>query len=143
MFLRDTISVRTVAYGRQVVKGLGFNRTITLCLTAPPYLLCIVSIILVGWHSDRAHERTYHVVAAMAVTILANVIALATTNTAARYIAMMLMPGSFYAATIVLLSWISTSIVGPDIKRAVAIAIINSFANSANVWTSYLYVSHY
>lgn len=79
----------------------------------------------------------------MAVTILANVIALATTNTAARYIAMMLMPGSFYAATIVLLSWISTSIVGPDIKRAVAIAIINSFANSANVWTSYLYVSHY
>lgn len=122
-----------------VVGSLGFGRTITLCITAPPYLLCIVCLVIVGWHSDKKHDRTYHVAAAMSVTILANIIALATQNVAARYFAMMLMPGSFYSATIVLLSWISTSVVGPDIKRAIAIAMINSFANSANIWTSYLY----
>lgn len=119
-----------------VVQGLGFNRTITLCITAPPYLLCIVCLVVVGWHSDKRRDRTWHVVVAMSVCILANVIALATTNIAARYFAMMLMPGSFYSATIVLLSWITTSVVGPNIKRAIAIAMINSFANSANIWTS-------
>jgi MFS family permease len=122
-----------------VVNSLGFSRTVTLCITAPPYLLCIICLVVVGWSSDKRHDRTWHTVCAMSVTILANIIALATTNVAARYFAMMLMPGSFYSATIVLLSWISTSVVGPDIKRAIAIAMINSFANSANIWTSYLY----
>lgn len=108
-----------------VVRDLGFNRTITLCITAPPYLLCIVVINAVGWSSDRKKERTWHVICPMLVCILANIIALSTLNIGARYFAMMLMPGSFYSATIVLLSWISTSIVGPHIKRAIAIAMVS------------------
>lgn len=122
-----------------VVQSLGFNRTTTLAITAPPYILCIIVIVLVGWHSDKTNERTWHIVASMSVCILANIIALATLNTGARYFAMMIMPGSFYGATIVLLSWISSCITGPAVTRAIAIAMINSFGNSANIWTSYLY----
>ena len=33
----------------------------------------------------------------------------------------------------------SSTIVGPHVKRAIAIAIINSVSNSSNIWTSYLY----
>ncbi|BEI81919.1 hypothetical protein CcaverHIS002_0210790 [Cutaneotrichosporon cavernicola] len=122
-----------------VVNGLGFNRTTTLAITAPPYILCILVINLNGFHSDKKRERTWHIIGPFFVTILANVIAVATTNIGARYFAMMLMPASFYSASIVLLSWISTTVVGPHTKRAVAIAIINAVSNTSNIWTSYLY----
>lgn len=73
---------------------------------------------------------------------------------------MMLLPGSFYSATVVVLSWIAGSISQPSIKRASAIALINSICNTPNgryptipftngliadpefaVWGSYLYYS--
>lgn len=124
-----------------VVNGLNFNRNTTLAITAPPYIFAILCISLNGWHSDKTGERAFHIIGPFFVTILANVIAVSTTNTAARYTAMMLMPGSFYSSTIVLLSWISTTVTGSHAKRAVAIALINSVSNTSNIWTSYLYTN--
>jgi sugar phosphate permease len=125
-----------------VTAGLGFkSRAQTLGLTAPPYVLCVFVIALVGWHSDKYHERTFHIVIPFLFCLLANIIAVATNNTGARYFAMMLMPSSFYSAGIIILSWISTTIVGPAIKRSIAIAIINAVSNTANIWTPYLYYS--
>lgn len=73
---------------------------------------------------------------------------------------MMLMPGSFYSAAIVLLSWVTGTLSQPSIKRASAIAMINAVCNTPNgrptiflmpaalsltmsltVWASYLYYS--
>ncbi|WOO77177.1 putative transporterC [Vanrija pseudolonga] len=122
-----------------VISTLGFNRTTSLAITAPPYIFCIFCIVLNGWHSDKTQERAFHVIGPFIITIVANVLAVATTHTAARYVAMMLMPASFYSATILLLSWISTTVVGPSAKRAVALAMINAIANTSNIWTSYLY----
>lgn len=53
----------------------------------------------------------------------------------------MLMPASFYSASIVVLSWITGSLNQPAAKRAAAIATINAVANTPNIWTSYLYRS--
>jgi hypothetical protein len=39
-----------------VVSGLGFSRTITLAITAPPYLICCAAILVNGWHSDKKQE---------------------------------------------------------------------------------------
>lgn len=124
-----------------VVNGLNFNRTTTLAITAPPYILAIFCISFNGWHSDKTGERAFHIICPFFITIVANVLAVATTNTAARYTAMMLMPGSFYASSIVLLSWISTSVTGSHAKRAIAIALVNSVSNTSNIWTSYLYTN--
>jgi MFS family permease len=122
-----------------VVATLKFNRTTTLGLTAPPFLLSIITISAVGFHSDKKQERYLHIVLPLCVTLAANIIAVATTNTAARYIAMMLMPPSFYSASTVLLSWIAGSVNQPAAKRAAAIALINATVNTPNIWTSYLY----
>lgn len=122
-----------------VTQSLGFNRTTTLGITAPPYILGIICIVLVGWHSDKTGERAFHIVGPFVVCIIANVIALATPNVAARYFAMMLMPASFYSAGMVLLSWVGTTVVGPNSKRAIALAMINAISNTSNIWTSYLY----
>ena len=84
-------------------------------------------------------QRWLHIICPFFVTIIANVIAISTTNTAARYTAMMLITSSFYSPSIVILSWISSSITGPNVKRAIVYALINSLCNTPNIWTSYLY----
>lgn len=74
-----------------VVKTLGFSSNMTLILTAPPFLLCTIVMFINGWHADRTRDRFWHIAGPLTVTILSMVIAISTTNTAARYFAMMLM----------------------------------------------------
>lgn len=124
-----------------VVGGLGYGRNTTYLLTAPPFILCVLCMLVSGWHSDRVAERFWHVSLPLVVTLAANVIAVSTVNIAARYTAMMLLPGSFYASAVVTLSWIAGTLGQPSAKRASAIAIINAFANTPNIWCSYLYYS--
>ncbi|KAF8896934.1 putative pantothenate transporter [Mucidula mucida] len=133
------IAAAVVSFFPSVVSTLGYSRNITYVLTAPPYLLCVVIMIVNGFHSDKTQERYLHIVIPLVFTIVANIIALSTLNTAARYVAMMLMPGSFYGATAVILSWIAGSITQPAVKRAAAISLINAVCNTPNIWTTYLY----
>ncbi|KAI5861990.1 major facilitator superfamily domain-containing protein [Durotheca rogersii] len=122
-----------------VVGGLGYDRNTTYLLSAPPFILCVICMLANGFHSDRTQERFFHIVGTLSVTLVANIIAVATTNTAARYVAMMLLPASFYASAIVTLSWITGSLSQPAVKRATAIGLINSICNTPNIWCSYLY----
>ncbi|KAI8263722.1 fungal specific transcription factor domain protein [Colletotrichum sp. SAR11_239] len=115
-----------------VFATLGYSRTVTYALTAPPFILCCATMLANGFHSDRAGERYWHVVAPLGVTLAANVIAVSTLNVGARYTAMMLMPASFYAGSTVLLSWIAGTINQPVTKRAAAIALIVSVCNTPN-----------
>ncbi|KAE8150843.1 major facilitator superfamily domain-containing protein [Aspergillus avenaceus] len=124
-----------------VVATLGYSRNTTYGLTAPPYLLSVIAMIINGFHSDKKQERYLHILCPMIVCLVANIIAVSTLNTAARYVAMMLMPGSFYSASTILLSWVAGSISQPSIKRASAIALINAVCNTPNIWASYLYFS--
>ncbi|KAM0749015.1 putative MFS transporter [Meredithblackwellia eburnea MCA 4105] len=133
------ISAAVVNFFPSVVATLGYSRNKTLLLTAPPYLLCCITMMINGWHSDKKQERFLHIVIPLGIAMVAFVIAVSTLNTAARYVSMMLMPTSLYSASIVILSWITGSIQQPAVKRAIAIGIINATCNSPNIWTPYLY----
>ncbi|KAL8409870.1 hypothetical protein RB594_008092 [Gaeumannomyces avenae] len=122
-----------------VVGGLGYDRNTTYGLTAPPFVLCVFCMLLNGFHSDRTQERFWHIVAPLIVTLAANIIAVSTLNTGARYTAMMLLPASFYSSAVVTLSWITGTLAQPAAKRASAIALINALCNTPNIWASYLY----
>lgn len=122
-----------------VVGTLGFNRTITLVLTAPPYLLAIVVMTFNGWHSDKTRERSFHIIVPFIFTMIANIIAVSTLNTGARYFAMCLMPASFYSASTIGYSWVGVNITGPAIKRAIVFALVNAFGSTTSIWTPYLY----
>ena len=121
-----------------MVQTLGYSRNITLLLAAPPYLLCCIVMILSGLHSDMTQERCVstipspspyaftdmvhrfwfrfkHTVYPLAVTVFAHILALSTTATGPRYLAMMLLPSSFGASTIVAFTWVS---VRPSDPRA-------------------------
>lgn len=135
------ISAAVTNFFPSVVGGLGYSRNKTYGLTAPPFVLCVICMLINGFHSDRTQERYLHIVCPLAITVVANIIAVSTLNIAARYVAMMLMPASFYSASIVVLSWITSSLNQPTVKRAAAIAAINAVSNTPNIWTSYLYRS--
>ncbi|KAK7000700.1 putative pantothenate transporter [Favolaschia claudopus] len=133
------VAATVTSFFPSVVSTLGYSRNITYVLTAPPYLLCVVIMVINSVHSDRTQERYWHIVAPLIFTTIANIIAISTLNTAARYVSMMLMPGSFYGATVVILSWVAGSLTQPAVKRAAGIAFINAVCNTPNIWSPYLY----
>jgi len=117
---------------------LGYKRTITLLLCAPPWAFATIVAFAVARHADKTGERFFHIAIPMAFGMLGMIISLCTMNTAARYIALFLQAQS-YAGFIVFYSWISNSIPRPPAKRAVAIGFINAFSQLGNVAGSYVW----
>ena len=115
------------AFFPTLTRTLGFGYITTLLMSAPPWAFaCVVSLIN-AWHADRQQERFWHIVGPIIFGIVGFVISMATSNTAARYVALFLQASS-YAGFIVFYSWISSSFPRPPAKRAVAIAMINAFS---------------
>jgi hypothetical protein len=120
--LRTRVSKLTT---RSVVKTLGFNRTITLVLTCPPFLLAGVAGIMTGWSSGRLHERTWHITGGLFVAIVGFVIAASTMNTAGRYIACFIFPVGAYSVNSVIIGWASSTLSQTKEKKAVVLAMTN------------------
>lgn len=70
------------------VETLGFNRTITLVLTCPPYLIAGAISVAWSYSSGKFNERTWHITVAKAIAILGFILGFATLNTGAKYFAM-------------------------------------------------------
>ncbi|KAM9897139.1 hypothetical protein OXX79_007058 [Metschnikowia pulcherrima] len=124
-----------------IVETLNFSRVVTLCLTAPPYLLAVFSTFFWARHADKTGERFWHCVAPLLVAMLSFIIAVATLNTGARYFAMVIMVPSLYCSFTTILSWMSNSCPRPPLKRAIALSLMNCLSNSASIWNAYLYSS--
>jgi predicted MFS family arabinose efflux permease len=122
-----------------VVKTLGYPNIETLLLTAPPYVLAVITTYLNAWHADRTGERFFHIVLPLCVGVAAFILAAATTATAPRYVAMMLMVPGVYTGYVVALAWISNSLPRPPAKRAAALAFINAISNTSSIYASYMY----
>ncbi|KAL1632174.1 hypothetical protein SLS56_003908 [Neofusicoccum ribis] len=122
-----------------VVKTLGFSSTITLVLTCPPYLVSGAFGVLVGWTSGRYNERTWHITVCMGVALVGFVMACATLNVAARYIACFLFASGAYAVNSVILGWVSATLGQTSEKKGVSLSIVNVVANASYIYTAYLY----
>lgn len=79
-----------------VVQTLGYGKIESLLLTAPPYVLGVICTFANAWHAGRTGERYFHVTVPLYVAVLAFILAAATTSTAPRYLAMMLMIPGIY-----------------------------------------------
>jgi hypothetical protein len=76
------------AYFPTLTATLGYNRTITLLLCAPPWGFAAIVAFFVARHSDKVGERYWHIITPLAVGMIGFIIALSTMNTAARYISL-------------------------------------------------------
>jgi hypothetical protein len=140
----------------QITTSLGYSRTISLLLCAPPFVWATIIAFGVARHSDAKQERFWHIIGPLcggvrthsvrthrfwpsltngslsAPQIVGFIIALSTSAIAGRYVSMFLMASS-YAGFCVFLSWLSGSFPRPPMKRAVAIAWINAFSQLGNI----------
>ncbi|KAF9503764.1 hypothetical protein BS47DRAFT_1378373 [Hydnum rufescens UP504] len=117
---------------------LGYSRTITLLLCAPPWGFATVIVFIVARHADKTGERFFHIITPLSIGIVGFIIALSVQKTGPRYFALFLMAQS-YAGFIIFLSWISNSFPRPPAKRAVVLALINSFSQLGNIAGSYCF----
>ncbi|KAF9894713.1 hypothetical protein FE257_006603 [Aspergillus nanangensis] len=122
-----------------VVKTLGFDSTITLVLTCPPYLLATFTSVAVSWSSGHFNERTWHVTISKAAAIVGFAVACGTLNIGARYFAMILFVAATYGVNNINIAWTAATVGQTDEKKAVAIAITNTLGNLASVYTPYLW----
>lgn len=74
-----------------VVKTLGYSDVVTLLLTTPPYGLAVITVFLNAWHADKTGERFWHITLPLWLAVITFIISAATTNVAARYVAIVLM----------------------------------------------------
>lgn len=121
-----------------LTQTLGFDYVPTLLMSAPPWAFSCIISLLVAWNSDRTQERFWHIVSPMLVGMVGFIICMSTSSVPARYVALFLQTAS-YAGYIVFYSWIASSFPRPPAKRAVAIAIINAFAQLGNIAGSYVW----
>lgn len=115
------------------------TRTITLVLTAPPYLFGAIVSFLVAYSSDRRNERGYHISVPMLVAIIGFIVSAATLNTPARYFASFLYCAGAFAANAAVYSWAASSLNQTPEKRACATAIVNLTSQLGNIWSPYFF----
>ncbi|SPO07776.1 related to putative tartrate transporter [Cephalotrichum gorgonifer] len=122
-----------------VVKTLGFNTTITLVLTCPPYLIAGATTIIVSHMSGKFNERTWHITASKAVAVIGFAIAPAVSSTAGRYVAMVVFTIGTYAVNSLILGWCGSVCGQTKEKKAVAISMVTMIMNISFIWTPYLW----
>ncbi|OJJ03353.1 hypothetical protein ASPVEDRAFT_170733 [Aspergillus versicolor CBS 583.65] len=123
-----------------IVQGLNLgSNTVTLVLTAPPYLFGAVISFLVAFSSDRHNERGFHISVPMLVAIVGFIISAATLSVPARYFASFLYASGAFAANSMVYSWAASVLNQTPEKRAAATAIINLLAQFGNIWSPYFF----
>lgn len=127
------------SYFPSVVATLGYPRTQTLLLTAPPYLLSCIVALLVSLSADRTGERYLHFSIPLWTSIAGFIISASTVNLGARYFSMMIMLPGVYTAFTVGLTWAANTLPRPPAKRAAALALCNCCANCSSIYGPFLY----
>ncbi|KAK9768963.1 putative Major facilitator superfamily (MFS) profile domain-containing protein [Seiridium cardinale] len=126
-------------YFPTLVSSLGFNSTITLLLTAPPYVLAGAFYWVIMFYSD--HKNTVYplILMRLSVSIIMYIIPMSTTNVGARYFSMMILPFPSVGPQLLLYKTINLHLARPISKRAAASALVNAIGGTSNIWASYLY----
>ncbi|RDW57673.1 hypothetical protein BP5796_12474 [Coleophoma crateriformis] len=123
-----------------IVGTLGYNTTITLLLTAPPYFFAFICSISISFHAAYQKERGYHIAIPMMFALIGNLLAMFLPSTGGRYFSMFLMTAGSYSPYNLCISWLSSSLPRPKVKRASALAIINLMgAGVAHFYTVYMF----
>ncbi|EJT97515.1 MFS general substrate transporter [Dacryopinax primogenitus] len=144
MMTAEVVGLSFNAYfrGAALTATLGYNTTVSLLLVAPPWAFAVIVAFVIARHADWTGERAVHISGPLFLGIIGFIIALSTTNTAARYVSFFLMAQA-YAGYIVCFAWLSNTLPRPPAKRAVSLAFINAFSQLGNVAGSYVFPSNW
>lgn len=82
------------------------------------------------------NERTWHITIAKSVAIIGFITGCATLNTGGRYVAMCLFSVGVYACHSIILGWAAITCGQTREKKAVSLAVVNTFATLSQIWTA-------
>ncbi|KAJ5715843.1 MFS transporter [Penicillium malachiteum] len=122
-----------------IVDTLGYDETMTLVLTAPPYLFACFYFYFLSWWSDRTGALYWPIILSLTLGVVGFVVSLATTNLGARYFAIMLFPSATIGPQIPIYKTLNLHMARPYPKRAAGVALLNAIGGTSNVWGSYLW----
>lgn len=122
-----------------IVSSLGYSRTLSLLLTAPPYILAGFVYYGITWYSDRKNTVYPIILVCIATATVMYIIPMSTTNIGARYFSMMILPFASVGPQILLYKTMNLHLARPISKRAAASALVNAIGGTSNIWSSYLY----
>ncbi|KAJ7031591.1 MFS general substrate transporter [Mycena alexandri] len=135
------VGVATISYFLPtLIKNLGFTAINAQGLTVAPYVVGWIMVVLQAWHSDRTHDRGYHVMLSIAISFIGYII-LATAvqkSTGAAYFAMFLVIGGLYSLFPLVMSWAANAF-SPTSKRGVGTAFIVSISNCVSIASPQIY----
>lgn len=117
---------------------LGYSTTVTLLMSAPPWIFASICTLIGAWHADKTGELFFHQTAWWWVVMVGYIISLSTMATAGRYFSLFLMTTGYCGFTLTLV-WVANAIPRPPAKRSVAMGLVNGFGNLGNVMGSYIW----
>jgi hypothetical protein len=79
-----------------IIKTLGYNNTITLLLTAPPYAVAFLGSVAIAYSSAKRKEFCMHICFPLITSIVGNILAMTVNGTGPRYFAIFLMTFGVY-----------------------------------------------
>jgi MFS family permease len=126
-------------YFPTIVASLNFSSTISLILTAPPYILAGAVYYVLMWYSDRKNTAYPIILGCISISVVMYVIPMSTTSIGARYFSMMILPFASVGPQLLLYKTINLHLARPVAKRAAASALVNAIGGTSNIWASYLY----
>ncbi|KAE8143099.1 major facilitator superfamily domain-containing protein [Aspergillus pseudotamarii] len=126
-------------YFPTLVASLNFNNTVSLLLTAPPYILAGAVYYVLMYYSDRKNTVYPIIQLCVSIAIVMYIIPMATLNVGARYFSMVILPFASVGPQLLLYKTINLHLARPVSKRAAASALVNAIGGTSNIWASYLY----
>ncbi len=111
----------------QIVKGFGLTNLETGFVTAIPYLVGAVAMVLWGLHSDARHERKWHCAVAALLAGLGLALSSSASNPVAEMLALTLAAIGIFSAVSVF--WTLPTALLTGTAAAGGIALINSIGN--------------
>jgi hypothetical protein len=128
-------------YFPTLVASLNFSHTVSLLLTAPPYILAGAVYYGIMYYSDRKNTVYPIILICIAISVTMYIIPMATMNVGARYFSMVMLPFASVGPQLLLYKTINLHLARPISKRAAASALVNAIGGTSNIWASYLYYS--
>jgi MFS family permease len=123
-----------------IVKGFNLgSTTITLVLTAPPYILATICSFCFAYSSDHRGERGFHIAIPMSMATIGFIILPATLNITVHYVASFLFICGYFSANAMLFSWAASTLSHTPEKRACATSMINLLSQLGNIWSPYFF----
>ncbi|EPQ32367.1 uncharacterized protein PFL1_00563 [Pseudozyma flocculosa PF-1] len=125
-----------------IVTQLGYKGTDAKLFSVPPYAVALVFSLTVNFSADHFREKPFHAAVPVSLAGIFCVVQATYVPRHASYALLCFVAAGIWSALPCYLSYVTSVMVEPIAKRAVAIAIVNSLGNFASVYGSFLWPSN-